>query len=291
MLSNGASTSPIGGVYRRAPTRRRAGGVADTGQAALLRTLGATPPPRFRPQVAVVIAATLVLHLLALWWLGRDVGPGEPRVWSPELRSEVLQVELIETPAVATGPASARQLPDLDVRPPPPRTAVVPGKRTPEPPPVAEAPTTPNPDAATVQLFDRDGRVLLPGAESSGVAPAWQTGVGEGGARPRVADSPVHYEETRFEDSWVPLNESALGAAVRKTTMTATVLPLPGGSKVKCVIAPLALGFGCGVAGPEQLNEPLKVEYTRGNLPSATPLVRTPPAEATPRDPGSTGGG
>ncbi len=281
----GAASTPIPGTHRWSPAprwRKRPGARGlDPDQRAYLHDVRWRQVPVSRREVAVVLAATLLLHVLAMLGASYNmrVRPVTPQ---PQAQRHVIRVELLErSPPAAPSPPPPQVLPDMQVhapqaRAPKPRTT--PEAVAPPPPPVREKA---NPQAAAAELFNHQGEVILPaGAASAGTAvPDYQAGILHSDSRPNEPQSPIAYKPTRFEKDWAPANENVLQKAVRKTLIEGTVMKLPGGVRIKCAVSPLALAGGCGLAGPEQLSAPLHVEFKRNNLPSATPLIK--PSEAT----------
>lgn len=281
----GTASTPIPGTHRwsSAPRWRKrpdARGL-DPAQRAYLHDVRWRRLPVSRREVGLVLAATLLLHVLAMVGASYNMRV-QPVAVQPTYQRHVIQVELIErSPAAAPSPPPPQVLPDMQVRPP---QAAVPRIKAPvaaiTPPPVKEAA---NPEAASAELFDDQGKVILPAAATTTgrSVPDYQAGILHSDARPAQPQSPIQYKSTRFEKDWVPSSENVLQKAVRKTIMEATVVRLPGGTRIKCVVAPLALAGGCFPTGPEQLSAPLHVEFKRNNLPSATPLIK--PSEAASR--------
>lgn len=285
MYTVGAAFTPIPTMHRwssapRWQARRNSRGL-DPDQRAWLHEVRWRRMPVSRRQVAGVVAATLLLHLLAMLGASYTMRV-QPASVHQQAQQRVIQVELIEKQrAPAPSPPPPQVLPDMQVRAPQasqPRAV----RKLPEvkPPAAAEAP---NPQATAAELFDSQGKVVLPAAAASTarVAPDYQAGILHSRNKPAQPQSPIKYTPTRFDKDWVPDGENVLQSAVRKTTVVGTVLKLPGGYKVKCGVAILALGGGCGIASPEQLSAPLHVEFKRNNLPSATPLIKPAPASSS----------
>ena len=233
------------------------------------------PPPRQPKRTVILVVAVLLLHVAG--WVGLRQGMRPSPVVARAATASVIEVQLIEPPEVAPSPAPLQQtLPPLTVRSES-GTAVAEVRVSRDTAPVVETPEViehTEPAMATARIYDASGRVMLPaGVSSAPATPGYRVVLPQ--ATPGLMEhkSPVTYTPTRFEKDWVPADENALEAAVRKTVMEATVLPLPGGHKVKCVISPLTLGFGCGIDGPHQLSAPLEVKHERDNLAPATPLV------------------
>lgn len=284
MESPGRPSTPIPDTHRWSKhtgwVRRSAAALPDAAQRDWLREVRWRREPLARGRLAAAVAATLLLHL-ALWF-----GLLRGSRWQPEANAdrphqEAIAVLLLSEPQAAppaVAPQPPEPLPQVQGRPPSVTAPV-------EPAAVAEqskhsTPATEGQEKAvvTARLFDTQGRVILPAASSSTAQVEYRSGALQVHQRPARPDSPVTFEQTEFDQYWVPENESILDTAVRKTTAAGTVLTLPGGTQIKCAISPLALAGGCGLAPPDQLNEPLKVEYKRNNLGSATPLI--PPASS-----------
>lgn len=246
----------------------------DPAQRAWLHQVRWRREPVSRRRVAALLMASVLLNALGLLALSRGMHPHAQAV-ARSHPGEAIEVRLHEARApAAPSPPPPAALPDMTVRAPSrPRTTPPPPSRPP-PPAVDEKP---NPQAAAAQLFDRQGKVILPQGAVAGPAssaPAYQAGILNARSRPAQPQSPVKYQATRFEQAWVPDGENILQSAVRRTLLEGTVMKLPGGYKFKCALSPLALAGGCGIADPEQLSAPLHVEFKRNNLPSATPLIR-----------------
>ena len=283
MYTVGAASTPIPRIHRwssapRWQARPQARGM-DPAQRVWLHDVRWRQMPVSRRQVASVVAASVLLHLLALLGMSHSLR-SYPLAMTPVAQQQVMQVELIEhAPAAAPSPPPPQVLPNMQVQAP---HAVAPAraraKPVVKPPPVDEAP---NPQATAAELFDSKGEVILPAGSLSTATPAseYQAGILNSRNRPAQPQNPIDYKPTRFEKDWVPDGENPLQAAVRKTLLEGTVVTLPGGTRVKCALSPLALAGGCGLAGPEQMSAPLHVEFKRNNLPSATPLIK--PSEAT----------
>ena len=288
MHSLGAASTPIPPIHRwsSVPRWRKSAAARglDPAQRAYLHDVRWRRLPASRAEVALVLAATLLLHALAMIGASYNMRV-RPMAAAPTVQRHVIQVELIErSPAAAPSPPPPQKLPDMQVRAPgrpATETRSAPEPVAPPPPPVQEAP---NPKAAAAELFDRRGRVILPaGAASSGSGtPEYQAGILHSDSKPAEPQSPIKYKPTRFEKDWAPANENVLQKAVRKTLIEGTVMKLPGGVRVKCALSPLALAGGCGLTGPEQLSAPLHVEFKRNNLPSATPLIKPTEASSSP---------
>lgn len=285
MYSAGAASTPIPHIHRwssasRWQARQESHGL-DPAQRAWLREARLRKVPVARGRIAAVMAATLLLHLLAMLGASYNMRM-HPIVATPVSQQRVIRVELIEkVPAPVPSPPVPQALPDMQVRAPQaPKARPVREKIVAKPPPVDEAP---NPQATAAALFDRQGEVILPaGAVTTAeVEPGYQAGILNSRNKRAEPQSPIEYMPTRFEKDWVPEGEGVLQSAVRKTLVEGTVMKLPGGTRVKCVFSPLALAGGCGLAAPEQLSAPLHVDFKRNNLPSATSLIKPAPASSS----------
>ncbi len=282
MYTIGAASTPIPRIHRwssapRWQARPQSRGM-DAVQRDWLHHVRWRQMPVSRRQVVGVGVASVLLHLLALLGMSHSLR-SYPLAVNSAAQQQVMQVELIErAPSAAPSPPPPQVLPDLQVRAPraaaPARTRVKPVVK---PPPVDEAP---NPQATAAELFDSKGQVILPAGSVSTAKPAaeYQAGILNSRNKPAQPQSPIDYKPTRFEKDWAPDGESVLHSAVRKTLLEGTVVTLPGGTRVRCALSPLALAGGCGLAGPEQMSAPLHVEFKRNNLPTATPLIK--PSEA-----------
>lgn len=286
MYSVGAASTPIPKIHRwsaapRWQTRSELRGV-DPAQRAWLHEVRWRKMPVSRRQVAAVVLATGLLHLLA--FIGASYNMRlHPVIATPVAQQHVIQVDLIENrPAPPPSPPPSQVLPDMLVRAPQPaaQSPRAREERVITPPPVEVAQ---NPQATAAALFDDQGDIIMPAgaATTTKPEPDYQAGILQSRNKPAQPQSPIKYKPTRFEKDWVPEGESPLQSAVRKTLVEGTVMKLPGGTRVKCVFSPLALAGGCGLAPPEQLSAPLHVEFKRNNLPSATPLVKPAPTSSS----------
>jgi hypothetical protein len=230
------------------------------------------PSPRQRWTILLLV---LVFHALALLGLRASMRPHGLLPPTVERTAQVIQVDLIEPAAPpAPSPVPPQVLPPLEVRAPSQPAAV---SRHVQVKPNPQAMSAHLQDNAEPRVFDERGDVLLPaGAASTPPAPVPGYRVALPQATPGLMEhkSPIEYKPTRFEKDWVPPNENALESAIRKTTVSGKVLKLPGGYSVKCVGIPLMLVGACGIAGPDQLSAPLRVEHKRDNLAPATPLIK-----------------
>ncbi|MCE5232938.1 MAG: hypothetical protein LLF91_06450 [Xanthomonadaceae bacterium] len=235
---------------------------------AMLREMRWRQPPRDGWRLGVALLFALLLHavLLVALRVGMRPHPLPPIPERPPV--QVIDVRLIEP----LPPALPAAVPPVEVPSPPRVLARPPRATTPKPPP----PRPPNTLGATPpKLFDAEGRPLAPAAAAA-PAPQYQARTFD---TPGLMqhDSPVKYAPTRFERDWAPRDESALGEAVRKTTMEKRLIKLPGGYAVKCALVPLALAGGCGIAGPEQLSSFQRPAQDRQNLAPARPLAGPDP--------------
>lgn len=289
MHTPGANATPITAAhvwrplsYRRA---RASAAVFNASQRAWLREQRRHKVPTSPLWVAGILVASLLLHAVA--WLAIDLGTRLAVPIEPASKAQrVIQVNLVEAMAQAV-PSPPPPVPTTNIRPP--AAAEQPSDRDAAPAPRSE-PSLPRPPpdtgrdhAVAASLFDKQGDVILPaGATASGdTVAAFRHGNVHADARPNAPQSPIDYTPTRFENAWVPEDETLLGAAVRKTTVSGSVLTLPGGTQVKCALSILAFAGGCGLAPPDQMAPPLQVSNTRNSLPAATPLIA--PAEAASR--------
>src|SRR5262249_5427790 len=135
----------------------------------------------------------------------------------------------VQTPSSAPLPVSPQQVQAASS--PSPGSAAQPSI------PSAPAPPPSNPMTSTVQnqppeteapgLLDNPGEAVAPSnAANRAAPPAYQTGSYSSSPELQIK-SPVTYSPTRFEEKWAPRDESALGQAVRETTVDKRVIPLP----------------------------------------------------------------
>ncbi len=221
----------------------------------------------------------LALHLAGGLWLDQDLRQNRQAARPVLADRDAMQAIVVHMQPGAEPAIPA--LPPLTVQAPTTGMAT-PLQTRPAGGPVVAVPEPAREDATAAHLFDANGRILMPASATSAQAPAtaFRRGILDSHQRPNMPQSPITYTTTRFEQAWAPPDENLWQKAARKTTAVGNVLPLPGGYHVKCFISPLTLQLGCGVAGPEQMHAPLQVEYTRNNLPSATPLIKTHESQA-----------
>lgn len=208
------------------------------------------PDPRLQ---RVAWAAVLLLHVLLAWWL--FVASRPYPVHFPEAPTQALIVRLISSDKPVPPPPAVELPPPLTAPPPsahaPPRPA--PPAARPAPP---AAPTPSSTPSGTLHLYSPNGNLVLPKSVQSAppvAAFAPRAPAGNVDMNPRQVVAPTQH--TVFAQYWVPKNETLLDKAVRKTTQEITLpVHLPGNTRIKCAIVPLALGGGCGIVGPKQLS-------------------------------------
>ena len=205
------------------------------------------PDPRLR---RISLALVLLLHVLLAWWLFVASRPFAISV--PHAPGHVLIVRLI--------PSHRALPPPPAIALPPPLAAPVPGPHAPprRAPPAARsapalAPAPSSTPAGTLRLYSPDGTLLLPRAVHTPppvAAFAPQMPTANVDINPRQVVAPTTH--TVFSKYWIPKNETLLDKLVRETVQAFTVpVRLPGNTRLKCMIVPLALGGGCTFGGPD----------------------------------------
>ncbi|MBN8480420.1 MAG: hypothetical protein J0L88_02395 [Xanthomonadales bacterium] len=135
--------------------------------------------------------------------------------------------------------------------------------------------------ALPLRVFNRDGSVNLPDADSTAVA-ADPTAFGRRQRTPAYTPdpmahrSPLPYEPTRFERDWAPRDESLLGEWLRRSTRT-TSRDTRGGTRITCSAFLFFGGCGWGPA-PRVTIEELK--RMRADPPLPRPSPPRPETEA-----------
>lgn len=248
----------------------------------LLRTLRWRQRPDSRLR-GIAWVAVLLVHVLLGWWL--FVASRPYPVSFPQAPTQALIVRLI--------PSNEPVPPPPAINLPPPLTAPLPSANAPKrpappaanPAPVA-APTPSSTPSGTLHLYSPNGNLVLPKTTQSTPVASFAPQVPQANAdmNPRQVVAPP--KQTVFSQYWVPKNETLLDKAVRKTMQEVTLpVRLPGNTRIKCVLVPLALAGGCGIVGPKQLStfKPPTNAGTIQFLPE-TPLV---PGKVEPTHPSS----
>jgi hypothetical protein len=197
----------------------------------------------------ISLLLVLLLHVLLAWWLWVASRPYAISV--PHAPGLALIVRLI--------PAARPLPPPPPITLPPPLTAPVPAAHAsprPAPPAARRAPRTApasSTPAGTLHLYSPGGTFLLPRttrAPPPVAAFAPQMPTANVDINPRRIVAPTTH--TVFSKYWIPKNETLLDKLVRETVQAFTVpVRLPGNTRLKCMIVPLALGGGCTFGGPD----------------------------------------
>ena len=243
---------------------------------AWLRSVRWRRPPYDRRGIALALIVALLLHLLGFWFV---------RDWmqlrlDPEDRSDVLRVTLIErTEPLPSPPPPVEELEPLEVPAPPMRsprrTAPRANRQT-----VVAAPSTPAVDATPqVRLYGPDGRLDLPKLSAEpAMGPPYEFHAPAVVKSPIMRhESPLPYTATEFEQYWPPDDETALGAFVRRNTVSKTWRTKDGG-QISCTWMLFIGGCGWGYAPPN----PEGLKKLRFDPPRKAVEVRRAAAEAEP---------
>lgn len=260
------------------------GSLADIGAPARLRAWH--QPPRERRQITWVLVLVLLGHVLLLAWL----------LWGAPPRARVT-ADAIEVTFFEPEPTLPLPPPLL---PPPP----LPGQPAPPPAPVRiqhPIPRAPGSITATMDepprsldLYGANGQVRLPQGGSSAATPAYRAVVPTGDSVLTI-QTPLHYEPTRFNKDWAPVDETnghkLLNKLIEKTTVKKTV-KLPTGDRVTCAVNPL-LALAGGLLGchgqippPPKNDDDIRLSLPpaqsltgkKVELPASAASVATPPS-------------
>lgn len=250
-----------------------------------------TRPARSRFVVALLLA--LLLHAL-LFVLIADLMRPRSEVLQPH---QVIQLRLIDDSAPESAPQQiASPMPEPEPEPAPSKPihdqapVLVPAPIA-APPPAVVASVETQPDspitavsdnviaepgrATTEKIFRRDGSIVLPDPEGSRAITNFDSTrkIAPFTPNPMAHPSPLPYEPTMFEKDWAPLDETQLGAFVRKATATKS-WDTEGGTRITCTSFLLFGGCGWGPA-PRVTIEELK--RMRVNPPMPRPLPSDEP--------------
>jgi len=200
-------------------------------------------PPHDRRLLWLALAVAALLHVLFVWVIWKEMQP-RPVPTVVHMRLDEMQVRFITRapPTVVQPPPAPPALPSR------PRVA-------PKHAPVSKQTMTvqlpaSSSSAALPQLFDKEGRALLPATASSASAtpePGYVQRMPQGDTRIMQDRDVVKYQSTRFNGDWIGGNpvDRALQKAVDKTTVTHT-FNLPGGVRIHCGVSLAMLAGGCG---------------------------------------------
>lgn len=229
------------------------------------------------------LAITLLLHLLFVsitWW---EMQPQAFLETVPERRGDALQVRLIPRPK-----AEVPSAPPLETPPPPPPPAPRPAPVVHEAPAKnamsVSLPASSSSTAAHPQLFDTNGRPLLPAANPSPApTPDYVARGVDGDTKVMQHSSPVKYQATRFDKDWdrgEDVVDSALRKVVEKATVKHTFHVAPG-VRIHCTVA-LFVG-GCGgdpPPPPSAKDGDERLNMAPSSLLAPSPNPPKPPSEA-----------
>lgn len=241
-----------------------------------------------RPQsrFALAFSLALLVHAILFVLMGDLM-----RLPSTNVQKEhVIQLRLIDktlpvldpTPVVTAIPESAPQVPIPEAAPHASSVAAVKtaAKLPSEVVSTVESPSAPmsNPELNSTQpsraisekLFRRDGSIVLPDLDASRATSDFdsRTKITPFAKNPMNHPSPLPYKPTMFEKDWAPLDETPLGALVRKATVSKT-WDTEGGTRISCTSFLLFSGCGWGPT-PRMPIEELK--RMRANPPMPRPL-------------------
>lgn len=207
-------------------------------------------PPYDRRGIAIALLVAILAHLVGLWlvrdWMQLRVAPDD--------RSDVLRVSLVERvePVMSPPEPVAEPEPEPVVSPEPAR---VPPRRVArvarQPAAVARPVTTEPAQTPQVRLYGPDGRLELPKLEAEpAMGPPFEFRTPKLVQSPVMShDSPLPYTATEFEQYWPPDDETALGAFVRRNTVSKTWRTKDGG-QISCTWMLFIGGCGWGYAPP-----------------------------------------